>query len=268
MAVSDAALRAVAANAVRHVREADQHYKAGRYPSATASAVLSIEESGKLGFLAGTDSAPRIKGYMKHGLHATLFFALLEVITPSNVASEWGAMLRDGNTSDLTLQQQQAIGAYPEVANFVRRVQAGELRDSKLRVEAWAAAMTAKERDDGTLKRRMSQFTNGLQPLRLNATYVDVSESGDISTEPDLNDAGLPQALCASAAGLLVVVLGLAAMEREKFDVRTLVETLPDDLTGFDELCRTFPMLSRITTARRGAIRRLSRRVRAKSQSG
>jgi AbiV family abortive infection protein len=59
MAVSEGALKAVAANAVRHLIEADQHYKAGRYPSATVSAAISIEEIGKLGFLAATGSSPK-----------------------------------------------------------------------------------------------------------------------------------------------------------------------------------------------------------------
>jgi hypothetical protein len=65
--VSDAALRAVGTNALRHLLEADQHYKAGRYASATASAVLSIEGSGKLGFLAATGSMPKAKGAARHG---------------------------------------------------------------------------------------------------------------------------------------------------------------------------------------------------------
>jgi len=73
MTVSDAALKAVAANSVRHLLEADQHYKARRYPSATASAVLSIEEAGKLSFITAHESVPKEK---RHVAHAMLFVAL------------------------------------------------------------------------------------------------------------------------------------------------------------------------------------------------
>lgn len=66
MAVTDAAVRAVGANAARHLLEADQHYKARRYPSATASAVLSIEESGKLTFVAVTGAMPKATGRETH----------------------------------------------------------------------------------------------------------------------------------------------------------------------------------------------------------
>jgi AbiV family abortive infection protein len=103
MAVTDAALRAVAANATRHLLEADQHYKARRYPSATASAVLSIEESGKLAFLASTGSMPKAKGRARHAMHAALFVALAKLFAADSAwVADWRKMLRDGNTSGLT----------------------------------------------------------------------------------------------------------------------------------------------------------------------
>lgn len=43
MAASDAVLSAIARNALRHLLEADDHFKHQRYASALASAIFSIE---------------------------------------------------------------------------------------------------------------------------------------------------------------------------------------------------------------------------------
>jgi AbiV family abortive infection protein len=265
MTVTDAALKAVAANALRHLVESDQHYKARRYPSATASAVLSIEESGKLAFLASTGSMPKAKGHVRHALHAALFVALARLFAADSAwIADWRKMLREGNASELTDQQQQAIAANPEFAEFVRRVQAGELSESKARLEAWGAAAVAKEKRDGTFKSWEPLMTTGLQRLRLAATYVDIGESGDAVTGPDLNDAGLPGGLCAGAAGVLVLSLALASYVRETLDVRDLLGSVPDDMTGFDLLRRAFPIFDRVATVRPGAIQRLARRRSSK----
>jgi len=262
MTVSDAALKAVAANALRHLLEADQHYKARRYPSATASAVLSIEEGGKLAFLASTGSMPKAKGHVRHALHAAPFVALAKLFAADSAwVADWRKMLREGNALELTSQQQQTIAAHPELAEFVCRVQAGELPESKARLEAWAVAAVAKERRDGTLKNWEPLITTGLQRLRLAATYVDVGESGDAVTVPDLmNDAALPEGLCAGAAGVLVLSLTLASYVRKTLDVRDLLGSVPDDMTGFDLFRRAFPILDRVATTRPGAIQRLARR--------
>jgi AbiV len=265
-AATDAALRAVAANTVRHLLEADQHYKARRYPSATASAVLSIEESGKLAFLAATGSAPKAKGRRRHALHSILFVALLK--TFGSPGWDWRKILAGGDASELTAQQQQMIVDHPEFSDFVRRVQAGELDDLGERQKEWAAAMTAKEQRDGTIKQWLPLITGGLQELRLAATYVDVGESGDTVRAPDLNDAVMPELLCAGAMGLLLLVLALASSQRETLDVQDLAGSMPDDLTGFDVLRRVFPGLGRVTAARPGAIHRLvRRREQAESQT-
>ena len=67
-AVSNAALWAVAQNSIRHLVEADDHFKKQRYASVLASAVLSIEETGKLHFLAFMG-----KSFDKHQHNALIF---------------------------------------------------------------------------------------------------------------------------------------------------------------------------------------------------
>jgi hypothetical protein len=52
--VSDAALNAVAANALRHLLEADQQYIARRYAERDGFCRAVIQERGKLAFLAST----------------------------------------------------------------------------------------------------------------------------------------------------------------------------------------------------------------------
>jgi AbiV family abortive infection protein len=258
--VSDAAFRAVGANAVRHLLEADQHYKAGRYPSATASAVLSIEESGKLAFLVSTGSMPKARGAARHAMHAALFLAVARMFASDSAwVSDWRKMLHEGEL-ELSVQQQQTMAAHPELAAFVRRVHAGELPESKARLEAWALAAVAKEQRDGTFKRWQPLIETGLQRLRLAGTYVEVGESGDVVSAPDLKDATLPEGLCAGAACVVVLALALASNVRETLDVRELMGSVPDDLTGFDLLRRAFPILTRIATIRPGAFQRLGRR--------
>jgi hypothetical protein len=134
MPVSDAALRAIAANAVRHLLEADQHYKAARFPSATASAVLSIEEAGKLSLLVAHGSAPKQK---RHAVHTVLFVALLKTLGSWGWMSEWRKIIRgEANLADLrlTAQLHQDVATHSEFAKFLGRVQAGELSDSTERV--------------------------------------------------------------------------------------------------------------------------------------
>ena len=251
MAVTDAALRAVGANAVRHLLEADQHYKAWRYASATASAALSIEETGKFAIILFTGSPPKAKGHAKHAIHTIVFVAALKTVSSFGWSSDWRQILREGNApaAVFTPQQQQTIADHPEVADFVRRVQAGELDDSAERLKAWAEAVTAKEQRDGTLKRWLPLFTSGLQPLRLRATYVDVADSGDSWTGPDLDDSDTPKLLCAGALGLLKFMLAGAPTMRKTLDVRDLAESMTGDLTGAEVLRELFPWLGAAAAA-------------------
>lgn len=67
-------------------------------------------------------------------------------------------------------------------------IQAGELGDPTERVNKWAAAQIAKERREGTFQSWDSLFTQGLQAIRLKASYVDVTPSGDVQNDPSTID--------------------------------------------------------------------------------
>jgi hypothetical protein len=258
-AVSDAALKAVSANAARHLLEADQHYKAKRYPSATASAVLSIEEAGKLNLLTIRGFAPKRK---KHASHAMLFVALLKCIGSWRWTAEWVKILRaEAPAADLDLTEQQRldVAEHPELEEFVRRVQAGELADSAERLRAWAEAVTAKERRDGSFKIWERLFRDGLQNIRLYATYVDVSESGDLKRDPSAIDEGLAKFICTGAVAFLVLALLLAAQARKCIELRHLLKDFPDDLSGWrvlsDALIQIFPSLESLPSLQSFAAR-------------
>jgi AbiV len=235
VSVPEGALKALAANAIRHLIEANDHFKAGRYSSAQASVVLSIEESGKLGFLAGTGTT-FTKGN-RHAIHSILFVALLAVLEGLPQGSEWRPILRCEETPgdlNLTSRQQQTIAEHPEVAEFVRRVQAGDLPDKQGRLEAWSAAMVAKEQRDGTAKRWEPLITRGLQALRLNATYVDVNPSTGTWTDPGSVDVDLLKFLCTGAYGLLFIVLALTRHEHPTIELQEIAGGVPEGLIGAD----------------------------------
>jgi hypothetical protein len=248
MTVTDAALRAVAANATRHLFEADQHYKDRRYPSATASAVLSIEEAGKLSYITAHGSVPKEK---RHAAHAMLFVALLKGLAQWDWTAEWARTIREGadlTQLGLTARQQHDVAAHSELAEFVRRLHAGELGDLTERVNTWAAAAIAKEQREGTFKFWDSLFTQGLQAIRLKATYVDVTASGEIQTDPNTIDDEFARFMCTGAVGFLVLALMLAMHTRKSLDLRDLLQAVPNDLTGWDvlynALCKVLPTLA------------------------
>lgn len=244
MTVSDATLRAIAANAVRHLLEADQHYKAGRFPSATASAVLSIEEAGKLSHAAAQGSLPKEK---RHAAHAILFVGVLKVCASWGWSAEWAKFIRgefDPAALGLSAQQQQDIANHPELAEFVRRLQAGELVEQPERLQAWAAAVVAKEQRDGTMKQWEPLISKGLQAIRLRATYVDIGPSGEVQSGPSSIDEGNAKFMCTGAVGFLILTLLLAAYTRKSLELGDVVANVPDDVTGLDTLRKAFPVLS------------------------
>jgi hypothetical protein len=246
-AISDAALKAVAANAFRHLLEADQHYKAARFPSAIASAVLSIEEAGKLSFLGTLGHAPKEK---RHATHAILFVGLLKALGSWSWTAEWVKFYMSGaNPADagLSAQQQQDVAAHPELAEFVRRLQAGELVDSTERVNVFAAATVEKEKREGTHQHWESLFAKGLQTLRQKATYVDVTPTGDVQTDPNTLDESDAKFLCTGAVAFVILALMLAKYQRKSLQLENLFTDVPDDLTGFEAvhkvLCKLIPGL-------------------------
>lgn len=249
-AVSDAAIQAVAANAARHLLEADQHYKAGRFPSATASAVLSIEEAGKLNLLTILGSTPKKK---RHASHAALFIALLKAVGSWRWFAEWTKLLQ-GETQfsdvELTDQQQLDVAQHPELEQFVCRLKAGELADSAERLRAWTEAVTAKEMRDGTYKAWERLFSGGLQEARLYATYVNISDSGDLERDPRAIDDNFAKFLCTGAVAFVFLTILLAAQGRKCIVIRDLLKEFPDDLTGWvalrDALIKPFTTLESI----------------------
>lgn len=249
-AVSDAAIQAVAANAARHLLEADQHYKAKRFSSATASAVLSIEEAGKLLHIIIHGVAPKRN---RHASHAAFFIGLLKVVGSWRWSVEWTKFLQ-GTVGfadiELTDQQQMDVAEHPELEQFLRRLQAGELADSAERVRAWAEAVTAKEKRDGTYKTWERLFSRGLQETRLYATYVNVSDSGDLARDPRAIDNDFAKFICTGAVAFLFLTLLIAAHHRKCIVLRDLLKEFPEELTGWVALkyalIETFPALASI----------------------
>ncbi len=249
--VSDAAIRAVAENAARHLLEADQHYKAKRFSSATASAVLSIEEAGKLLHIMIQGRAPKKN---RHASHAAFFIGLLKVVGSWQWSAEWSKFLQGTAVgfadTELTDQQQMDVAEHPELEQFLRRLRAGELADSAERVRAWAEAVTAKEKRDGTYKTWERLFSRGLQETRLYATYVNVSDSGDLARDPRAIDDDFAKFICTGAVAFVFLTFLLAAHHRKCIVLRDLLKEFPEDLTGWvalkDALIQSFPALESI----------------------
>ena len=151
---------------------------------------------------------------------------------------------------DLTEQQRLDVAEHPELEEFVRRVQAGELADSAERLRAWAEAVTAKERRDGSFKIWERLFRDGLQNIRLYATYVDVSDSGELKRDPGEIDDNFAKFMCTGAVAFLALTLLFAVQGRKCIEFRGLLKNFPDDLTGWsvlsDALVKMFPSVEPI----------------------
>ena len=202
--VSPTALIAVAKNAARHLIEANQHYIGERYPSAVCSAVFAIEEAGKFTILSNGGQKP--KSNQRHASHAMMFYGLSRVLEDWQWSMEWQPILRKGWTSDvmLTERQQKMIAEHPEFADFVRRVQSGEISTPDERVQAFAAASLAKDNRDGTSARWQPVADQGLNQIRIRATYVDVTETGFTSPNVSSSEAN---GICWTALALLTVAV-------------------------------------------------------------
>jgi hypothetical protein len=233
MAVTDEALWAVAKNAIRHLIEANEHYKGQRAASALASAVFAVEETGKMSLLAFHGETPKTK---KHAAQAILFYALIRVAS-WGWTWEWAKLLQNALGGDVILseQQQRIVAEHPEFAELVRLIQAGELKNLGERQQAFANAIVAKDKRDGTEERWRPLLESGLQKFRLRATYVDVKETGVSSPESiQLEEAS---AMCSLACALLSLLLSMLLLSgRLTMHKNELVSLFPDDLIGLKEI--------------------------------
>lgn len=237
--ISDAAIRAISANAVRHLIEADQHFKAGRFPSATASAVLSIEEAGKVNYVTTHGSLPKTR---RHAAHAMVFVALLKGLSSWDKTAAWTKVVIGGaRPSDVEFspQQKKDITDNAELADFVRRAEAGELKEPTERLNTWAAADAEREKRDGKFAFWDSLFKEGLQGIRLRATYVDIAQPGEVKTDPTSVDESAASFLCTGAVGYLALTLILANYSRNTLNLRDVAAALPDDITGWKSIYGT-----------------------------
>jgi AbiV family abortive infection protein len=203
-----AALMAIARNAARHLVEANQHYSGQRYPSALTSAIFAIEETGKLAIHSIGGEAP--KSNQRHARHAILFYAMARMAEDLPSMLEWQRILRNGWTPGTTLteRQQRALAEHPEYADIVRRMQAGELSTLAERTQAFGAAATAKAERDGTVAKWQWVIEQGLNQMRIRATYVDVTDTG--FTSPEATSAGQASAMCWFALALFLLQIVIA----------------------------------------------------------
>jgi hypothetical protein len=150
---------------------------------------------------------------------------------------EWPKFVQNAFGADVTLseQQQRIVAEHPEFAELVRRIQAGELKDLVERQQAFASALVAKDRRDGTEDRWKPLIEAGLQQFRLRATYVDVTESGVSSPEAiQLDEA---RAMCWLACALLTLLLAVLFLSgRLTTQKNELIRLFPDDLIGLKEI--------------------------------
>lgn len=251
MAVTDEAVWAVAKNAARHLVEANQHYSGKRFASAVASAVYAVEETGKLSFLVTGGESPKKK---RHVAHTILFVAFARIIGNWNWTREWAGILRSGLAPDvvLTEQQQCTMAEHPEFAAIVEQLRAGNLSTLEERTQAFASAMVPKEERDGTTEKWKPLFEQGLQRVRLRATYVDITESG--FNGPGTIDPDEANLLCCLALALLVLVVLVAVLAGPLKNYEAEIEhLLPDDLIGSAGLTRFVQAMQSARVAPSGA---------------
>jgi hypothetical protein len=252
MAVTDEAVWAVAKNAARHLVEANQHYNAKRFASAVASAVLAIEEAGKMSHLISFGESPKSK---RHVAHTILFVALVKILANWNWTREWAVILRDGLSPDavLTEQQQRTVAEHPEYAAIVEQLRAGELSTVEERAQAFASAMVAKEERDGTTEKWKPLFEQGLQRLRLRATYVDITDSGFNS--PETTDPDEASVLCWLAFAMLWLMVAMAVVAGSLKNYKVEIgQLLPDDLIGSADITRFILFLQNAGATSSGSV--------------
>lgn len=229
MPAADAALLAIARNAIRHLIEADDHFKHQRYASALASAVFSIEESGKLGFVRATGKSG--KNATNHKLKQLPFLLMLKFAENFGWMAQWQRILKEGldPIASLTEQQEKFITEHPEFSEFIKRLRDGELTKKEDRMEAFAQAQSAKEKRDGTFDRWLPLFKGELNKLRFQATYVDIDDVGEVIADPSLLTAEQAEGMCAGALILLALSIEIFLPVHLKED---FFKSFPDNFTG------------------------------------
>ena len=95
------------------------------------------------------------------------------------------------------------------------------------------------------IKWRVQILEQGLQPLRLRAIYVDLTESG--FTSPEAIDSDQAHVLCWLGNALLVLILLMAVLVGPLKDHKIEVaQLLPDDLIGSAEIARFVQALASV----------------------
>jgi len=216
---------AVAKNSIRHLNEADDHFKQQRFASALSSATLSIEETGKLFFL-GTSG----KNETRHWVKQIPLGLLLYVIESLTWSLYWQKILKEGLGPDDALSDElrKFISDNSEFAEIVARLRTGDLKQVQERLSAFSAAVAAKDKRDGTVERWRPWFEGYLHKMRMRATYVDVNDNGEIIGEPEAIKADIAEGVCGVAQLLMVVGLALYLPK----DGSSLTSSLHDGLPG------------------------------------
>jgi hypothetical protein len=227
--ISEAALCAIARNSIRHFLDSDEHFRKQRFASALASAVFSIEECGKLYFVALTG-----KGNQTHKMKQIFFAAMLKFVVSQPWWSMWRTVVKNGLTADTVLSEGQLkdIADHPELAAVVEAARAGQFDDPEKRRAAFVQAAIHKEQRDGTTDRWLPVIDGLLNKLRMQATYVDVAENGEAVSDPSRFDAETTEFLCAGALGLLTISYGLMRSRLIGVEPEFKKMILADDLTG------------------------------------
>jgi hypothetical protein len=226
MKVPDVALVAVAKNSIRHANEADDHFKNQRFASGLSSAVLSIEETGKLFFLASTG-----KNITKHPIKQLPYALLLTLAEQAQWIFYWQNILKEGLELEAVLSDEQAsfVSKNPEFADLVAELRAGKLTEVQERVTAFGAATEAMYKRDGTMERLRPWTEGALHKMRLQATYVDVNAAGDVTSDPSSIKSEFVEKLCGVAALLLILAITIFVPKKE---AQQLAGSLHPDMTG------------------------------------
>ncbi len=143
--------------------------------------------------------------------------------------AHWHQILKDGldPSAQLSDEQAQDVAAHPEFADTVRRLRAGELAEKKERVDAFALARYAKYQRDGTNAYWLERF-GFLHRLRMQATYVDVGDEGEVLAGPSTISPEAAELPIIGAAVLLGFAIKLFLRDR----VDDFVKSFQYDLTG------------------------------------